>query len=79
MNTLPLAPSPLGSPTSSVEPPVMLTGPKFVTVRAAVLCGSTGTSPVPATLAIWIVPPCAESAAPVAEAAVIEIGAGGQP
>ncbi len=42
----------------------MLTGPKLVTVKAAVLRGSTGTSPAPATLATWIVPAGAERLAP---------------
>src|SRR5262245_56077270 len=65
MNTLPPLPRFLGSLTSSVEPPLMLTGPKLVTVRAGVLRGSTGTSPVPAALATWIVPAGAERLAPV--------------
>ena len=63
MNTLPPLPRPLGSLTSSVEPPLMPTGPKLVTVRAGVLRGSTGTSPVPATLVTWIVPAGALSVA----------------
>src|SRR5215472_12689751 len=89
MNTLPPLPRPLGLLTSSVEPPLMATGPKLVTVMAGVLRASTGTSPVPATLATWIVPAGAESVAPVGEAGealVIVIGpptrprfAGGDP
>src|SRR5437588_9446953 len=57
MKTLPPAPRPPGLPTSSLEPPLMSTDPKLPTVRAAVLRGSTGTSPVPAALVTWIVPP----------------------
>ncbi len=64
MNTLPPAPSPPGLLTSRVEPPLIATGPKLVTVRAAVLRGSTGTSPMPATLATWIVPAGAFSVPP---------------
>src|SRR5215468_7809401 len=89
MNTLPPLPRMPGLMTSSVEPPLMATGPKLVTVRAGTLRGSIGTSPVPATLATWIVPAGAESVAPVVdagEALVIVIGpltrlrfAGGDP
>ena len=35
----------------------MSTDPKLPTVKAGVLRGSTGTSPVPAALVTWIVPP----------------------
>ena len=45
----------------------MSTGPNLLTVRADVLRGSTGTSPVPAALVTWIVPAGAESVAPVVE------------
>jgi hypothetical protein len=41
---------------SSLLPPLMLTGAKLVTVKAELFVGSTGTSPVPATPVIWIVP-----------------------
>src|SRR5205807_2206678 len=61
----PPLPSPPGSLTSSLEPPLMATGPKLVTVKAGVLRGSTGTSPVPAALVTWIVPAGAERVAPV--------------
>src|SRR5260370_41327329 len=56
MKTLPPLPRFWGSLTSRVEVPLMSTGPKFVTVNPGVLRGSTGTSPVPATLVTWIVP-----------------------
>ena len=46
--------------------PLISTGPKLVTVMAAVLRGSTGTSPVPAMLVTWIVPAGAEREAPAA-------------
>src|SRR6266478_248288 len=41
----------------------MLTGPRRVAVKAALLTGSTGTSPAPATLVTWIVPAGAVRAA----------------
>src|SRR5262245_57209323 len=65
MNTLPPLPRFLGSLTLSVEPPLMSTGPNLLTIRAGVLPGSTGTSPVPAALVTWIVPAGAESVAPL--------------
>src|SRR5215469_7473786 len=65
MNTLPPLPRLTGSLTLSVDPPVTATGPKLVTVSADLLRGSTGTSPVLATLATWIVPAGALSRAPV--------------
>src|SRR5438046_2490052 len=67
MNTLPPLPTPLGSLPSRVEPPLRLIGPKLVTVTADPLRGSTGISPVPATLVTWIVPAGAERVAPVIE------------
>ena len=53
--------------TSSFELPLTATRPNVVTVKADVLRGSTGTSPVPATLVTWVVPAGAERAAPVIE------------
>src|ERR1700730_4690893 len=54
----------LESLTSSLDLPLMPTAPNLLTVRADVLAGSTGTSPVPAALVTWIVPAGAESLAP---------------
>src|SRR5258708_6953774 len=67
MKTLPPLPRFLGSLTSSVEPPLISTGPKLFTVKAAVLRGSTGTSPVQATLVTGTVPAGACSAPPTTE------------
>src|SRR5215469_17933482 len=67
MNTLPPLPRLTGSLTLIVEPPVVPTGPKLVTVNAELLRGSTGTSPVPAALVTWIVPAGARWVPPVIE------------
>src|SRR6516164_9284924 len=67
MKTLPPLLRPLGSLTSSLELPLMSTGPKVATVKADLLRGSTGTSPMPAALVAWIVPEGAERVAPVIE------------
>src|SRR5205814_7228384 len=64
MYTLPPLAKFVASLTSSLEPPLISTGPNLLTVRAAVLRGSTGTSPVPAALVTWIVPAGAERVAP---------------
>src|SRR5689334_3331213 len=52
----------------AVEPPLISSRPKLVTVGAEGLRGSTGTSPVPATLVTWIVPAGADRFAPVTAA-----------
>src|SRR6516164_3555464 len=68
MKTLPPLSGPAGVlavRTEAVEPPLISTGPKLVTVKAEELRGSTGTSPVPATLVTWIAPAGAERLAPV--------------
>src|SRR6516164_5122000 len=67
MNTLPPLPRLVGSLTSSVEPPLMTTGPRLVTVSPDASRGSTGTSPVAAALATWIVPAGALRVAPTIE------------
>ena len=53
----------------------MSTGPKLPTVKAAALRGSTGTSPLPAALVTWIVPPGAARVA----AELIETGPATRP
>src|ERR1700730_16948696 len=77
MYTLPPLSKFLASLTSSLDLPLMSTGPKLLTVKADLLAGSTGTSPVPAALVTWIVPAGAESGEPaveVCEAAAIDTG-----
>src|SRR5207249_3651371 len=64
-NTLPPLPRLTGSLTSSREWPLIDTGASLVTVRAAVLVGSTGTSPALATPVTWILPAGADRVAPL--------------
>ena len=65
MNTLPPLRRPLGSLTSSLEPPVMSTAPNLRTVKAGLFRGSTGTSPIAAALVTWIAPAGARRLPPV--------------
>ena len=61
IKTLPPGPGTPWLATLKVEPPAIATEPKFLTVRVLAARGSTGTSPTPAALATWIVPPGAVS------------------
>src|SRR5215469_16750688 len=80
MKTLPPLPMVVRSLTSSDDDPLMATWPKLATVNADVLLGSTGTSPLPATLVTWIVPLGAPTKAPpTAGEEVIEIGPATRP